>query len=74
MGKFWKGLFVAFLVGVGSWATFEIAKKSLEDLLQALGVFNVYLQGAIIVGAIILIVFLVTRKKPLATLRNILDG
>ena len=47
MGKFWKGLFVAFLVGVGSWATFEIAKKSLEDLLQALGVFNVYLQGAI---------------------------
>ena len=74
MSKFWKGLFVAFLVGVGSWATFEIAKKSIEDLLQMIGIFNVYLQWAIIIGVIILMVYLVTRQKIISTLKNIFDG
>ena len=74
MSKFWKGLFVAFLVGVGSWATFEIAKKGVENLLQSMGIFNVFLQWAIIVLAIVLIIYLVTKKKPLATIKNILDG
>lgn len=74
MVKFWKGLIVAFLIGIGSWATFNIANQLIQDILQGLGIMDVYLQYAILIGLIILLVYILTRNKVISTIKNIFDG
>ena len=74
MPKFWKSLFVAFLIGVGSWATFNVVSQAIGDLLQSWGIFDVYLQYFILIAFIVLVVYLLTKNKVLSTLKNVIDG